>query len=811
MNEEQSPGIEPVDEDGGQGTEERTSEAETTTTQRQQTTESPEPAPAGEPPAEEMGDEMEQTEEQAKSIAGEAPVDWFEPLEEDDEGLNDLEEESLAGETESLVGSDFKRVYQLSHPRRKRSHPDEGWIEWPDLGDGWKRKEVVRRSGSSIGQKDVYYLSPRGDRVRSRVELATVLEGILDISNFEYKTGKFYNGEPQPLRIRNRSKKRVHEYSSSESSWMERGEGADTPDSHHRLTPSQWPKTSYSMHSSMGTSSNDPFSEDIKLPLPSSSRSHPLPAINGEIGSEENTLICARCGISFTGTWYDKQRKRPSCPSCWASKTKEHPMIRFRKWIPCGQCVGCHNTVNCGQCANCKHGLQSPESRKRICRKRKCICPIRKGPGSGGVSLGVGGGFTQKRPYNDLPDLLDDSMSYQFDEHPLSTAASHLQHPSLKSSDTENFSLNVDVDDEDDMSTDDDDDWHKKRKRRSCGECKACLCRKDCGTCDFCIDKPKFGGSNKKRQKCRLRQCQRQAMRHLLPFQMAQGDYGADNPLLPGRPRPHYTYSRKTNMKKIKTPQVVMEFTDNEDDDSNLQAMSWSSEPAGGSKHAYEIDLSNQQQSSMQVNHLDFRVLNGLSDRGALLSNHNSSHQDQHSRWDGHKSYLDSQKYIDEEEDLPMITQIYSLADNPIGSDHESQLMKLLNSIRNTSLPILWYAIMVDGPQLQLIQCSKQSNMADTIVLIDPGFFFQVTVQKQPLLPTHPLYDDYPARLTSVTDVVSLLLGLEKYVVCQGLPPREPNSCTDPITLERASTCDFLVKKKVRICYNCRELCELGH
>ncbi|CAF96882.1 unnamed protein product, partial [Tetraodon nigroviridis] len=49
-------------------------------------------------------------------------------------------------------------------------------------------------------------------------------------------------------------------------------------------------------------------------------------------------------------------------------------------------------------------------------------------------------------------------------------------------------------------------------KGRSCGECKACLCRKDCGTCDFCIDKPKFGGRNKKRQKCRLRQCQRQAM-----------------------------------------------------------------------------------------------------------------------------------------------------------------------------------------------------------------------------------------------------------------------------------------------------------
>lgn len=154
------------------------------------------------------------------------------------------------------------------------------------------------------------------------------------------------------------------------------------------------------------------------------------------------------------------------------------------------------------------------------------------------------------------------------------------------------------------------------------------------------------------------------------------------------------------------------------------------------------------------------------------------------------------------------ITQIFSLADNPAGSgvDIENHLMKLLKSLRSSVLPILWYAIMVEGPQLQLIQCAKQSNMADTIVLIDPGFCYQVIVQKQPLLPTHPLYNDYPARLTSVTEVVNLLLGLEKYVVCQGLPPKEPLSNKDPITLERASTCDFLVKKNVSICFNCRAL-----
>lgn len=148
------------------------------------------------------------------------------------------------------------------------------------------------------------------------------------------------------------------------------------------------------------------------------------------------------------------------------------------------------------------------------------------------------------------------------------------------------------------------------------------------------------------------------------------------------------------------------------------------------------------------------------------------------------------------------------MADNLAGSsiDIENQLLKLLQSLRSSVLPILWYAIMVDGPQLQLIQCSKRSNMTDTMVLIDPGFCYQVTVQKQPLLPTHSLYDSFPARLTSVTDIVNLLLGLEKYAVCQGLEPSEPLSSKDPVILERASTCDFLVRKNVSVCSNCLAL-----
>ncbi|XP_013882706.1 methyl-CpG-binding domain protein 1b isoform X2 [Austrofundulus limnaeus] len=724
--------------------------------------------------------------DEVKSTAGEPGMDWFEPLEDDD----DPDTESLAGETESVAGSEraMKKIYMLQSHRRKRSHPDEGWEDCPVLGEGWKRKEVVRRSGSSIGQKDVYYLGPCGERVRSRVELTTVLQGQLDLTSFDYKSGKFYDGDAPPVRVRNRVKRKYRERSSSESSWMERGDGAETPDSYHRLTPTPGPKTSQQNQTNVytnnvtgayqqGSHAEESLAEEkIRLPPPSSSRTLPLPSIKGEFGSEDSILDCARCGSTFSGTWYDKQRKRPCCPTCWAlSKAKVHPMIRFRKWIPCGQCVGCHNSVNCGQCANCKHGLQSPEAKKRLCRKRRCMCPIRKDPESK---------FLSQMPYDDCPEMYDDNSNFQNEITD--------SQPSLKSSDTENFSVNMDLNadlsadfnmdlDEDEMSTDDDDDWHKKRKRRSCGECKACLCRKDCGTCDFCIDKPKFGGSNKKRQKCRLRQCQRQAMRHLLPFQMGEIEHGPDG-TLPGRPKPQYTYSRKSSFKKNRGPNTSLDLTDNEDDEINLQAL----------------------------NHSDYGMRNGLPDRAPHISNHNYSQPSHQSQWDAERSHTgrNASGVEENEEDFPMITQIFSLADNPNESsvDNENQLMKLLHTLRLTIMPILWYAIMVEGPQLQLTQCSKQSSMADTVVLINPGFYYYVTVQKQPLLPTHPVYDKFPSRLTTATEVVNLLLALERYEVCRGLPPKEAMLQGGPIVLERASTCEFLVTNKETVCANCRAL-----
>ncbi|XP_052460839.1 CXXC-type zinc finger protein 1-like [Carassius gibelio] len=74
-----------------------------------------------------------------------------------------------------------------------------------------------------------------------------------------------------------------------------------------------------------------------------------------------------------------------------------------------------------------------------------------------------------------------------------------------------------------------------KRSARMCGECEACMRTEDCGLCDFCKDMKKFGGPNKIRQKCRLRQCQVRARKMLRvkdeEWAMSRGRDYQDGPL----------------------------------------------------------------------------------------------------------------------------------------------------------------------------------------------------------------------------------------------------------------------------------------
>ncbi len=118
------PGSEPVEEDVGQSTEKKGSEAENTSeaAPAQESLAPSDSLSAKESPSTDLLEETPgETREEAKATGGEPPVDWFEPLEDDDDansgGRDDPEEESLAGESErseSVVGSEktLKKIYQ---------------------------------------------------------------------------------------------------------------------------------------------------------------------------------------------------------------------------------------------------------------------------------------------------------------------------------------------------------------------------------------------------------------------------------------------------------------------------------------------------------------------------------------------------------------------------------------------------------------------------------------------------------------------------------------------------------------------------
>ncbi|XP_013785132.1 LOW QUALITY PROTEIN: methyl-CpG-binding domain protein 2-like [Limulus polyphemus] len=63
-------------------------------------------------------------------------------------------------------------------------------MECSALPNGWKREEVIRKTGISAGKIDVYYYSPTGKKFHSKPQLARYLGDVVDLSTFDYRTGK---------------------------------------------------------------------------------------------------------------------------------------------------------------------------------------------------------------------------------------------------------------------------------------------------------------------------------------------------------------------------------------------------------------------------------------------------------------------------------------------------------------------------------------------------------------------------------------------------------------------------------------------
>ncbi|KAJ8265093.1 hypothetical protein COCON_G00141920 [Conger conger] len=134
--------------------------------------------------------------------AEDPPGDWLEPLEDDEDEEEDWQSvdssvrvngsrESPVGENDGVV-TDRKQIRGTPGAIRRRGRTSgEKWLDWPLLGEGWKRKEVFRRSGFSMGKTDTYYMSPTGGRARSKIDLMKFLPKTFDLGNFDYKSGLF--------------------------------------------------------------------------------------------------------------------------------------------------------------------------------------------------------------------------------------------------------------------------------------------------------------------------------------------------------------------------------------------------------------------------------------------------------------------------------------------------------------------------------------------------------------------------------------------------------------------------------------------
>lgn len=58
-----------------------------------------------------------------------------------------------------LMAKNTSTYFYLRKKKRKWVFgSNDGWEICPVLGEGWRRKVVLRRSGMSVGQRDVYYL-----------------------------------------------------------------------------------------------------------------------------------------------------------------------------------------------------------------------------------------------------------------------------------------------------------------------------------------------------------------------------------------------------------------------------------------------------------------------------------------------------------------------------------------------------------------------------------------------------------------------------------------------------------------------------
>lgn len=215
----------------------------------------------------------------------------------------------------------------------------------------------------------------------------------------------------------------------------------------------------------------------------------------------EDCQLCTICRLKAESKEYDHT---------WKCIKRRCQKIA-RKMHGCKHCEGCLSTEDCGTCKPCLRALESPRPvRAWKCIKRRCINKHKLKAKKTGEKKSAKGSEKPVAPSeNVLPPAkkIESPSSSAKEAGPLVKKMHKKPKVKLDGKPKKLKKKNESLE-----NTEQNRPYASRRKSRMCGECEACMQKVDCGSCDFCQDKPKFGGINRKRQKCRWRQCLRYAM-----------------------------------------------------------------------------------------------------------------------------------------------------------------------------------------------------------------------------------------------------------------------------------------------------------
>ncbi|XP_032067767.1 methyl-CpG-binding domain protein 1 isoform X12 [Thamnophis elegans] len=674
----------------------------------------------------------------------------------------------------------------------------DGWVDCPSLGPGWKRREVLRKGGTRSGHSDTYYISPRGEKIRSRVELLRLLGCSRDLTDFDYRRGIFVEPNTEPLssalssptegspqRVKKSSKKHLLHLAATTLPSKKRPclqvflEPQPSPGQGLLEQKPSEPELEFLGENQANMQSQQsvlPVTQDQPAPKPGKRHQHPLPLIPSPGTIEDVTLqesnpkeamaCCASCQGQFPEIMLPSQRRcRWLCPDCRAQRRAFNREQRYYKGLDCGICQACEITEDCGTCAICLRRQRPGMKRQWKCVKRRCLERKKK------ISPKKDSCSSRKVIAKWKPTIQRDPEGNPLERHTHSS---------------------------------------KNRQKRKCGECEACLLKTDCGRCDFCSDKPKFGGQNLKQQKCRWRQCLQFPMESSLISEWPEvpKSLGSEMPKqeklhLQPQPPPPVKLKKETMSSASHQPtkecSVVPAYIQQEqailhrpilpssilgkDPDTKLPVINLLIATSPKNKQEYAEPGGNFQASSdslVSARFPQFKKQSGTPSTEVVVLDDPE----------------DDEMELLQQIQPPVIMEVYSLGGVQPLSQLDSVLREFLAELNEIPLPAHWEVLpLLGSPDLRLVQRSKHSTMSAAVIHIRPGLFFHVVVQDLLVPQEHKLYASHPARLTTVDEVVELICDLEAYQLCLGWPAGWH-------ARQRSETCDILVHSGC--CPQCR-------